>query len=357
MAGGIFFDNPRLLGLYLPTMRVTVWGAGAIGGFTGGSLARAGQDVLLVDSHAEHVAALNADGLAVEDSRGGWRVPVAAALPGTVEGPLGLVLLAVKSPATPEAIEQILPHLGPDSTVVSLQNGLNEELIAQRIGAHRTVGCLVNWSADWLAPGRIQFGGPGSFRPGELDGALTPRLEAVTQLLGSVMPTTVTANIWGYLWAKLCYASLLFATALTDDTIFDVVERAFPIQRMLVLLVAEAMRVAEAAGIRLEAFDEYDPAVYRSGAAGDSNAIAQAMAMVSQFYRMHTKVKTGIWRDLAVRKRKTEVDWHTGLVAARGARLGVATPLSDRLVALIHELEDGRRPMCWENLDELVALT
>jgi len=338
-------------------MTITVWGAGAIGGITGGALARAGHDVLLVDSHAEHVAALNASGLAVEDPRGGWHVNVRAALPSDVRGPLGLVLLAVKSLATPQAIEQIRPLLGQDATVVSLQNGLNEELLAQRIGAERTVGCLVNWASDWIAPGRIQFGGDGSFRLGELDGRLTARVRDLAALLGAVMPTAVTDNLWGFLWAKVCYASLLFATALTDATVYDVVESAYPIQRMLALLVAEEMRVADAAGVRLEAFDEYDPAVYRAAAAGDANSIAQAMMMVSQFYRRHTKVKTGIWRDLAIRKRKTEVDGQIGLVAARGRQLGIPTPLTDRLVALIHELEDGMRPMAWENLDELVALT
>ena len=337
-------------------MPITVWGAGAIGGITGGALIRAGHDVLLVDSNAEHVAALNMAGLTVDDVHGDWHVPVRAALPSQVAGPLDLVLLAVKSLATPQAIEQMMPHLGSGSTVVSLQNGLNEEVLAERIGPQRTVGCLVNWASDWIAPGRIQFGGDGSFRLGELDGRPTPRVHALAALLGAVMPTAVTENIWGYLWAKICYASLLFARALTDATVYEVVESAYPIQRMLALLVAEEMRVADAVGIRLEAFDEYDPAVYRAAAVGDANAIAQAMAMVSQFYRKHTKVKTGIWRDLAVRKRKTEVDGQIGQVAARGAQYGIATPLTDRLVAMIHELEDGVRPMAWENLDELVAL-
>ncbi len=338
-------------------MTITVWGAGAIGGITGGALTRAGHDVLLVDSNAEHVAALNGGGLRVEDPHGGWHVTVRAALPSEVRGPLEMVLLAVKSLATRQAIDQMLPYLAPGATVVSLQNGLNEELLAERIGAERTVGCLVNWASDWIAPGQIQFGGEGSFRLGELDGGISPRVKDLAALLGAVMPTAITDNIWGFLWAKICYASLLFATALTDATVYEVVESAYPIQRMLALLVAEEMRVADAVGIRLEAFDEYDPAVYRAAAAGDANAIAQAMAMVSQFYRQHTKVKTGIWRDLAVRKRKTEVDGQIGLVAARGAQLGIATPLTDRLVALIHELEDGVRPMAWENLDELVALT
>ena len=338
-------------------MHITVWGAGAIGGITGGALTRAGHDVLLVDAHEAHVAALKRDGLTVEDVRGNWRVSVKAATPAEVRGPLGLILLAVKAQSTPDAMDQVVPHLTDASVVVSVQNGLSEELIAERIGAARTVGCLVNWAADWIAPGRIQFGGPGSFLVGELDGAMTPRVRDLADLLSVVMPSGTTDNIWGCLWAKTCYAALLFGTALTDETIYDVVERPFPTQRMLVLLVAEAMAVAEASGVRLVAFDEYDPALYRKGMAGDAAAVSEAMAAVSRFYRRHTKVKTGIWRDLVVRKRKTEVDSQIGAVAARGRRLGVPTPLLDRVVTMIHELEDGRRGMSWANLDELVALT
>ena len=338
-------------------MNITVWGAGAIGGITGGALARAGHDVLLVDVHEGHVAALKRDGLTVEDSRGDWHVPVRAATPPEVQGPLRLVLLAVKAQATPTALEQFVPHLTDASVVVSVQNGLNEELIAKRIGAARTVGCLVNWAADWIAPGQVQFGGTGSFVVGELDGALTPRGRDLADLLSAVMPSDITDNIWGCLWAKMCLAALLFATALTDEAVYDVVERPFPTKRMLVLLVAEAMRVAEASGVRLAAFDEYDPAVYRKGAAGARAAVEEAMATVARFYRMHTKVKTGVWRDLAVRKRKTEVDSQLGIVAAKGRRLGIATPLLDRVIGMIHELESGRRSMGWGNLDELVALT
>jgi len=338
-------------------MAITVWGAGAIGGITGGALTRAGHDVLLVDVHEEHVAALQRDGLTVEDARGDWHVRVKAATPATVRSPLDLVLLAVKAQATPTALDQLVPRVNDASVVVSIQNGLNEEAIAERIGSARTIGCLVNWAADWIAPGRVQFGGTGSFVVGELDGALTPRVRDLAALLSAVMPSGVTDNIWGCLWAKVCLAALLFATALTDETVYDVVERPFPTQRMLVLLVAEAMAVAEASGVHLVAFDEYDPALYRKGAAGDRAAIEEAMATVARFYRRHTKVKTGVWRDLAVRKRKTEVDSQLGVVTAKARRLGIPTPLLDTVIAMIHDLESGRREMGWSNLDELIALT
>jgi 2-dehydropantoate 2-reductase len=338
-------------------MAVTIVGAGAIGGVTGAALARAGHDVLLVDQAADHVAAMNAAGLTVLRREGAWTVAVRATTPDALPARLDLVLLAVKAHHTEAALATIAPRLVADGAVVSLQNGLNEALIAERVGPSRTLGCLVNWAADWVAPGRIQHGGDGAFVVGELDGQLTPRAKDLAALLAAVGPTQVTANIWGYKWAKHVYAALLVATALVDAHVYEVVERSPAVQRMLVALVGEGLAVAEAEGIRLEPFDEFDPAWYRAGLAGDADAVRRAMAAVAAFYRGHAKTKTGIWRDLAVRRRRTEVGAHFGATMARARRHSLATPLTARLLALIEDLETGRRAMAWENLEELVRLS
>src|SRR5713101_8649119 len=146
-------------------MVVTVYGAGAIGGTTGAALARAGHEVLLVDSYAPHVEAINASGLTVDREGAAATTRVRAVTPDGLGDNLELVLLAVKSHHTADALREITRRLAPGGTIVSLQNGLSEELIAQAIGAERTVGCLVNW-----APGRILHGGHGAFVLGELDG-------------------------------------------------------------------------------------------------------------------------------------------------------------------------------------------
>jgi 2-dehydropantoate 2-reductase len=336
-------------------MAVTIVGAGAIGGVTGASLTRAGHDVLLVDQATDHVAAMNERGLEIRTSAGAWSIPVRAVTPDALPPSLGLVLLAVKAQHTEAALDRVAPRLAPDGVVVSLQNGLGEAVIAARVGPRRTVGCLVNWAADWIAPGRIQHGGTGTFAVGELDGELSARAKELADLLGAVTPTQVSANILGLKWSKHVYSALLVATALVDAHVYEVVERSAEIQRMLVALVAEGMAVAEAEGVQLEAFDEFDPAWYRAGRAGDAVAVGRAMAAISKFYRGHTKTKTGIWRDLAVRKRKTEVEAHVGATLERAERHGLRTPLSRRLLALIGELETGRRAMAWANLDDLVA--
>jgi len=336
-------------------MTITIYGAGAIGGVTGAALARAGHDVLLIDRAEDHVAEMNAHGLAIESREGSVTVPVRAITPGALDHELGLVLLAVKSQDTSAALEVLTPRLAEAGAIVSLQNGLNEELIAEKIGAPRTVGCLVNWAADWVAPGRILHGGHGALVLGELDGRMSDRVQGLAKLLAVVAPTEVTDNVLGYTWAKHVYGALLVATAVVDAHVYEVVERSPAVQQMLVALVVENMRTAEAAGIRLEPFDEYAPADYRAAARGDLAARQRAMEIIARHYRQHTKTKTGIWRDLVVRRRKTEVGALLGATVAKARTLGLGMPLTERLIAMIEDLELGRRAMSWNNIDELVA--
>ncbi len=337
-------------------MKVTVYGAGAIGGTTGAALARAGHDVLLVDSYLPHVEAINAQGLTIERDGQTTTTRVRAVAPADLGRDLALVLLAVKSHHTAEALGEITPRLAPTGIIVSLQNGLSEELIAQAIGAERTVGCLVNWAADWTGPGRILHGGHGAFVLGELDGRLTPRVRELAGLLSAFVETPVTDNIWGYKWGKLIYGALLFGTAIVDAHVYEVVEGSDDVQRVLVGIVGEGLAVADKAGVRVEPFDEFDPAWYRAALGGDAAARHRAMSAIAAHYRAHTKTKTGIWRDLAVRKRKTEVDGQLGVLARKGESLGVAMPLTRGLAGIIGDLEEGRRRMDWKNFEPLVAL-
>ncbi len=335
---------------------ITVYGAGAIGGTTGAALARAGHDVLLVDRDAAHVEAINRQGIIVERKGVETTVRVRAIMPAELGRDLVLVLLAVKSHHTPDALALLAPRLAPAGAIVSLQNGLSEELIAEAVGAPRTVGCLVNWAADWAAPGRILHGGHGAFVLGELDGRITPRVSGLAALLSAVEETPVTDNIWGYKWAKLVYGVLLFATAVVDAHVYEVVERSDGVKKALAGIVGEGLAVADKAGVRVEPFDEFDPAWYRAAVAGDAGARERAMAAIATHYRANTKTKTGIWRDLAVRKRKTEVDGQLGVLVGKGEALGITMPLTRRLIELIRDLENGRRQMDWSNLDPLVAL-
>ncbi|MBV9353961.1 MAG: hypothetical protein JO023_00400, partial [Chloroflexi bacterium] len=234
---------------------LTVVGAGAIGGTVGAFLARGGEDIQLVDQDVDHVRAMRDHGLTIRGMDDTFTVPVRALTPDELRAsgqPLPTVLLAVKAPATERAVDGFAHLLAPDGAVVSLQNGLNELTIARLVGEPRTIGAFVNFSADYLEPGLIAYGGVGSLYLGELDGRRSARVEALQRALSHWGPVEVTDNIWGYLWGKLGYANMLFATALADETMADVIDRYRP---LMVELAGEIYAVAAREGISVEPFD------------------------------------------------------------------------------------------------------
>ncbi len=160
----------------------------------------------------------------------------------------------------------------------------------------------------------------------------------------------LTANIRGYLWGKLAYGAILFATALTDASIAEVL--AAPAHRpVLTELGREVMRVAGARGVRPEEFDGFDPSAFHPEA--PDGAARESLDRLVAFNRASAKSHSGVWRDLAVRKRRTEVDAQIAVVGELGRQAGVATPRVDRLVQLIHDIEQGRRAQSWETLEAL----
>jgi 2-dehydropantoate 2-reductase len=332
---------------------ILIWGAGAIGGTVGAYLQRAGEPVHFVDRAADHVAAINKDRLQITRPIEEFRVKAGASTPSDLKGRFDTVFLCTKAPDTAGAVEALAPFVADDGCVVSLQNGLNEQIIAAKLGEKRTIGAFINFGADYISPGVVHYAGRGAVVIGELDGKTTPRIQNLHRLLKKFDDRAVlTANIWGYLWSKLAYGALLFATALTNDAIADCL--ASPRHRaLLIALAREVEGVAVASGVRLEAFDGFDPSAFLPQAS-EADAAASLDALVA-FNRRSAKTHSGIWRDLAVRKRKTEVEAQLGPVAKAGAARKIPTPLTSRLIELIHDIEEGRRPLDWATLDALAA--
>jgi len=338
-------------------MRCLVWGAGAIGGTLGAYLARAGHDITLVDVATDHVDAINANGLRITGPIAEFTVRLTGRAPDRLTGTWDTIILATKAHHTEAAARALLPHLTATGCVVSAQNGLNELTIASIVGEARTVGAFVNFGADYLEPGSILYGGRGAVMVGEAFGAerVTPRVRAICKALRNFDERAdTTPNIWGYLWGKEAYGAMLFATALTNDSIADCLAR--PAYRPLYIALArEILAVARARGVRPEAFDGFDPAAYLPNA--PTGAADQSLDQLVAHNRKSAKTHSGIWRDLAVRKRPTEVDAQLGIVVSLGAEAGVPAPLTSAVVKLIHEIERGERAQSLETLDALAAVS
>jgi 2-dehydropantoate 2-reductase len=324
---------------------VLVWGGGAIGGTMAAWWARAGVPVLMVDIEERHVDACRTTGLRIEGPVDQFTQVIPAVTPGELAAMPprrhAQVVLAVKALATESAVQSLLPYLAEDGAVLSAQNGLNETVISRMVGARRTLGCFVNFAADWVEPGRILFGSRGTLVVGELDGAVRPRTRVMHELLQTFdRDAQLSTNIWGHLWGKLGYLSMVYATALTNESMLENFEH--PERRAtFIRLGRETMAVAGAQGVTPVGFAGFEPLAFAAGAS-DSAALA-SLAALCEFRRRSAKTHSGIWRDLAVRRRPTEVDSQIGLVAQLGAEAGVPTPLLRRLTELIHDIEAGRR--------------
>src|SRR5205823_6632493 len=226
------------------------------------------------------------------------------------------------------ALAAVGPRLAPGGFVVSLQNGLNEPVIAAAVGAERVVGAFVNFGADRIGPGRIHLGGRGCFRIGELDGTRSGRVD---RLVADIEDAEATGNVLGFLWSKQAYGAMLFATAVSDLSIAEAL--ADPAYRRLFTELGR--QVLDAAPVRAEPFDGFEP-----------DDLAGSIDRLVAFNRRSAKTHSGIYRDLAVHHRRTEVD----------AILGpVDRPLVRRTVELVHAIEEGRRVCERANLDLLAA--
>jgi 2-dehydropantoate 2-reductase len=310
-------------------MNITIIGAGAIGGTIGAHLVRAGHEVTLCDADPAHVAAIREHGLRIEGPVEEFTVTVPALTPDELPDTVERAIVAVKSPATRSAADLLRDRLAPTGYVLTVQNGLTADTIVDAVGRERVLSSFVNFGADVLAPGRIMQGNVATFRVGELDGAaITPRVREIAATLPYAEPTD---NVLDYLWGKEAYSAMLWAGAVSDLTIAESLERA----EYRPLMIAIAEEVLAQAPVRVESFDGFVP-----------DDLAGSLDRLAEFNRRSAKARSGIYRDLMVRRRKTEVD---------EVHKDFKGPIFDRVVEMIHDIEQGRRTCEVANLDELAA--
>ena len=302
--------------------RIAVLGAGAVGCYFGGMLARAGAPVTLI-GRPHHVEAIARDGLWLDALQFQARVPVAASAAVEAVHGAAVVLVCVKTLDTEEAARSLAPHLAPGAVVLSLQNGVdNVERIRTAAGIS-ALPVVVYVAAAMTGPGRVRHTGRGDLivedprlsRRGDVE-----RLAALFSRAG--VPCTVSDNIEGELWAKMAMNCAFNAVSALGRAKYGRIANDPLARQVLRLAVEETTAVARAAGVRLAETDLVE-AAFQLGTAmsGATSSTAQDIA----------------------RGKRTEIDALNGYVARRGAELGVPTPVNRTLHALVRLLEAAEK--------------
>jgi 2-dehydropantoate 2-reductase len=308
-------------------MKITIIGSGAIGGTLGAHMIRAGHDITLCDADEAHIAAIREHGLSIEGPVNEFTVTAHAITPDELPGRIEHAIVAVKSPHTRAAAELLRDRLTADGYVLTVQNGLTAHTLVEVVGRDRVISSFVNFGADVMAPGLIMQGNVATFRVGELDGGrITPRVQDLANALPYAKPTD---NVLGFLWGKEAYGAMLWAGAVSDLTIVEHLEDP----RYRPVMIAIAREVLAQAPVRVESFDGFDP-----------DDLEGSLDRLAEFNRNSAKKYSGIYRDLVVRKRKTEID---------EVLRDINGPIFNKVARIIHDIEEGRRVNERANLDEL----
>jgi 2-dehydropantoate 2-reductase len=303
-------------------MKICVVGAGALGSTIGGVLTEGGNEVWLIDAWQPHVEAMASDGLRMLEGDAQRRVTVNARVNCDGIGAAELVIVLVKSFHTRKAIEAAAPVIGPDTLVMSIQNGLgHEDIIADIVGRDRVLAAKTYVGGVLLGPGHVRIGVRGKETViGELDGRITPRVQAVAEAFNrSGLIAEASPNIMGVMWDKLLVnvagGALTAITRLTYGGLYSLPE----LEDCAVAAIGEAMEVARASGVGLSIADPREAWLKASS------------GLPPQF-------KTSMLQSIE-KGGVTEVDFIHGSVVRWGERCGVPTPVNRTLVACVKGIE------------------
>lgn len=334
---------------------IAVLGAGAIGSSVAADLIDAGCDVTLIDQWPAHVAAMQTDGLRVTMKDRVVQLPVRALNlcdMSSSNRQFDIVLLASKSNDARWLSEFIKPYLKSDGVLVGVQNGMNDDAIAAIIGRDRTMGCVVELQAELFIPGTVQRNTTRQgtwFAVGELDGAYTPRVRAIAEIMGKVGRCDVTNNIYGAKWTKLIANTMtmgpfgLFGLrnfeAAALPGMFDI----------SVQLGKESFAVGAALGYRIEPIfglraDEF-------AGSSDENLVIAMQTLMSHV----GGGRTAPIHD-HIKGRRSEIEFISGLVSNKGRELGIATAFNDAVNEIDRRINNGEIRMEAGNYERLKVM-
>lgn len=328
--------------------KIVVVGAGAIGGTTAVMLARSQFDVTLVCKYPELAARISNEGISIHGMGRELRAAVpSVATASEIREPADLVLLATKATDMENAARDILPLLHGDSKVVSMQNGIMEPQLQKIVGSERTVGCVVGFGATMVQYGEIELTSSGDIWLGYADRPADETLLEISRILGHVTTTHTVERILPVRFAKLIINSCTSTLGVISGMELGPMLKRRKARQLFVMVGKEAIRVADAMGLQVPAYD----GTIRFRTILNAPAPVQHLAIRIIGIR-YKRLKSTNLQSLE-RGRVTEIEYLNGYIVHQGASLNVPTPVNRRLLEMVHEIEEKKRPITPGNLDEV----
>lgn len=330
-------------------MRIAIYGAGSLGTILGAYLNKGGIPTDLITRDRKHVEALNSKG-AVVTGTVQMTVPVHAYTPDQMTGKYDIIFLMTKQLGNRETLNFLLPFLNEDSVVCTMQNGLPETLVEEIVGPKRTMGCAVAWGATKIGPGISRLtSDPSSmsFALGRLDGSVDEKVREVQAVLEKMCPVTLETNFIGSRFSKLLINAAFSGMSAVCGSTFGEVAKDRESRICLQHIIKECIDVAKANDIVIEPVQGKDIVKLLDYHTAFKKKIA--FAIIPLAIRKHRLLKASMLQDIEHGKR-TEVDSINGVVSEFGRKAGVPTPYNDKVVEIVHQIEEGMRKPSMDNV-------
>ena len=332
-------------------MRSAIYGAGSLGTVMGAFLAKNGAPVDLVNRNRAHVDALKENGARITGTVG-MTVPVTALLPEEMTGRYDVIFLMTKQLNNRETVTFLKDYLADDGVIITLQNGIPEDSVAEIVGWERTIGVTVEWGATLDAPGECRLTSDPdslSFHMGRMPEIPEDRLNEVKELLEHMCPVEIEDNLPGARWSKLLINATFSGLGTVMGGTFGDVTSDPQARELAVRCMKEVIDVGRAAGVTFAPVQGKDIVGLFYWSNPMKKAIAKLILPVAM--KKHAAIEPSMLQDLK-KGKPCEIDAINGVVCERGRRHGIPTPVSDRIVEIVHEIQDGKRKPCRENLKD-----
>ena len=330
-------------------MRIAIYGAGSLGTILGAYISKAGVAIELINRNKAHVAALKEKGAQVVGTVQ-FTQQVVAYTPEEMSGEYDIIFLMTKQQHNAEVVAMLNNYLAADGVLVTFQNGLPEVQIAALLGEERVLGCTVAWGATMQEAGVCELTSEPdalSFSLGAISQNRNKHFAKVKELLELMGTVEVEENFLGTRWSKLLINASFSGMSAVLGCTFGEAAKPRESRRVVQALIKECIDVCQVGGIRIEPVQGKDIVKLLNY----TNLVKKALSylIIPIAIRKHAKLKASMLQDLE-KGKLTEVDAINGAVSAYGRQVGCPTPMNDRVVQIIHDIEQGNLKPGFDNL-------